>query len=190
MSITLIEALQQVEDFRAKRGQRYPLWVILLLVVLGTLNGCTSYQALEEFAQRHYQALIEYLQLSYKRLPSDSTVRRALMGVDFAQLAEAFMEWAKPYIDNDESRWFAIDGKGLNGSITAPCQAHQQFVNLVSVFSQSQGIVVALEHYRSNQGSEIAVVEALIAALDLQAVTYTLDAAHCQKNGQDNYRAG
>lgn len=78
MSITLIEALQQVENFRAQCGQRYPLWVILLLVVLGTLNGCSSYQALETFAQRHYQALVDHLQLSYKRLPLDSTVRRAL----------------------------------------------------------------------------------------------------------------
>ena len=52
MSITLIEVLQQVQDFRAKRGQRYPLWAILLLVVLGTLNGATSYQGLEAFAQR------------------------------------------------------------------------------------------------------------------------------------------
>jgi hypothetical protein len=181
MSPTLIEALQQVEDFRAKRGQRYPLWVILLLVVLGTLNGATSYQALEEFAQRHYQALIDHLQLSYKRLPSDSTVRRALMGVDFTQLVQAFMTWTAPYRDHEDSRWFAIDGKGLNGSSTAPCEAHQQFVNLVSVFSHSQGLVVALEPYRSNQDSEIAVVERLIAALDLQAVTYTLDAAHAQK---------
>ena len=181
MRLTLIEALQQVEDFRAKRGQRYPLWVILLLVVLGTLNGATSYQALEEFAQRHYPALVHHLHLPYKRLPSDSTLRRALMGVDFRQLAQAFMNWAKPYLDRDEARWFAIDGKGLNGSLTDPCEAHQQFVNLVSVFSHAQGIVVAMEQYRSNQGSEITVVEALIAALDLPAVTYTMDAAHAQK---------
>lgn len=186
MRISLIEALQQVEDFRAKRGQRYPLWVILFLVVLGTLNGATSYQALEEFAQRHYPALVSRLQLPYPRLPSDSTLRRALMGVDFTHLANAFRDWAKPYIDLDESRWFALDGKGLNGSITAPCDAHQQFVSLVSVFSHSQGLVVAMEQYRSNQGSEIAVVEALIAALDLQAVTDTMDAAHAQKNGQDD----
>jgi hypothetical protein len=104
------------------------------------------------------------------------------MGVDFAQLAAVFVNWAKPYVERDSSRWFAIDGKGLNGSIVAPCEAHQQFVNLVSVFSQSQGIVVAMEQYRSNQGSEIEVVEALIRALDLQAVIYTMDAAHCQKN--------
>ena len=36
--------------------------VMLLLVILGTLNRCTSYQALEAFAQRHYQALVNYLQ--------------------------------------------------------------------------------------------------------------------------------
>ena len=51
-------------------------------------------------------------------------------------------------------------------------------------------MVVAMEQYRSNQSSEIAVVEALIAALDLQAVTDTMDAAHAQKNGQDDDRAG
>lgn len=159
-------------------------------MVLGTLNGATSYQALEAFAQRHYEALVEHLQLSYKRLPSDSTLRRALMGVDFTQLTQAFVVWAKPYLDLDESRWFALDGKGLNGSITAPCEAHQQFVNLVSVFSHSQGLVVAMVPYRSNQGSESAVVEALLAALDLEAVTYTMAAAHAPKNGQDDDRAG
>lgn len=190
MSTTLITALQQVEDFRAKRGQRYPLWVILLLVVLGTLNGATSYQALEEFAQRHYSALVTHLQLSWNRLPSDSTLRRALMGVDFAQLAPAFSTWAQPFVEQDESRWFDLDGKGLNGSITAPCDAHQQFITLVSVFSHSQGIVVAMEPYQSNQGSEIEVVARLIATLNLQAVTYTLDAAHTQKNGEDDHRAG
>jgi hypothetical protein len=41
--MTLIEALQTVPDYRAKRGRRYQLWVILLLIVLGTLNGCRSW---------------------------------------------------------------------------------------------------------------------------------------------------
>jgi hypothetical protein len=190
MSVTLIEALQAVPDYRAKRGQRYRLWVILLLIVLGTLNGCTSYQALEEFAARHYQALITHLQLPYSRLPSDSTIRRAMMGVDFTQLASAFAQWAAPLVDEDEERWFAVDGKGLNGSIVAPCEAHQQFVNLVSVFSHARGLTVATEAYQSHQGSEMKTVEQLLASLELEAVRYTLDAAHCQKNGQDHHRAG
>ncbi len=190
MSVTLIEALQTVPDYRAKRGQRYPLWVILLLVVLGTLNGCTSYQALEEFAARHYEALVSHLELPYSRLPSDSTIRRAMMGVDFTHLATAFAQWASPLVEADEERWYAVDGKGLNGSIVAPCEAHQQFVNLVSVFSHAQGLTVATDAYQSHQGSEIETVEQLLEALNLEAVRYTLNAAHGQKNSPDHHQSG
>ncbi len=188
--MTFIEALQTVPDYRAKRGRRYQLWVILLLIVLGTLNGCTSYQALEEFAARHYAALVTHLQLSCSRLPSDSTIRRAMMGVDFTQLATAFTQWAAPLVEADEAGWFAVDGKALNGSIVAPCEAHQQFINLVSVFSHARGLTVATDAYHSHQDSEIATVERLLGALNLEAVRYTLDAAHCQKNSQDHHPPG
>jgi spore cortex formation protein SpoVR/YcgB (stage V sporulation) len=93
-------------------------------------------------------------------------------------------------VGEDEARWFAVDGKGLNGSIVAPCEAHQQFVNLVSVFSHAWGLTVATDAYRSDQGSEIETVQQLLADLELEAVSYTLDAMHCQKNGQDHRRAG
>ena len=53
MGVNLIEALSQVKDFRAARGQRYPLWLVLLLVIMGTMSGCRGYGALEEFGRRH-----------------------------------------------------------------------------------------------------------------------------------------
>lgn len=56
MAANLIEELLKVEDFRAARGKRYPLWLILLLVVMGTMSGCLGYQALEDFGRRHHQA--------------------------------------------------------------------------------------------------------------------------------------
>ena len=82
MGANLIEALSQVKDFRAARGQRYPLWLVLLLVIMATMSGCTGYGALEEFARRHHQALVKRLSLPSKRLPSDSTFRRILMNID------------------------------------------------------------------------------------------------------------
>jgi len=35
---SLIAALQGIKDYRAPRGKRYPLWVMLLLVILWTLS--------------------------------------------------------------------------------------------------------------------------------------------------------
>lgn len=49
MKANLLEALTQVQDFRAPRGRRYPLWLLLLLVIMGTMSGCLGYRALEDF---------------------------------------------------------------------------------------------------------------------------------------------
>ena len=78
MGANLITSLREIRDFRAYRGRRYPLWLILLLVVMGTISGCQSYYALEDFGVRHYQAVSEQLGLTVTRLPSDTTFRRIL----------------------------------------------------------------------------------------------------------------
>ncbi|NES79419.1 MULTISPECIES: transposase family protein, partial [unclassified Okeania] len=48
--MNLLQILAQLPDFRAARGRRYPLWLVLLLVIMGTMSGCFSYCALEDFA--------------------------------------------------------------------------------------------------------------------------------------------
>lgn len=83
MEANLLQSLQEMRDFRSAQGRRYPLWLILLLVIMGTISGCRGYQALEDFGVRHYQALSEKLGLTVKRLPSDTTFRRVLERLDF-----------------------------------------------------------------------------------------------------------
>ena len=61
MGANLITSLQELGDFRASQGRRYPLWLILLLVVMGTISGCRSYYALEDFGARHYEAVSKQL---------------------------------------------------------------------------------------------------------------------------------
>lgn len=39
MGANLITSLQEIKDFRTSQGRRYPLWLILLLVVMGTISG-------------------------------------------------------------------------------------------------------------------------------------------------------
>ena len=89
MAVNLIQSLQKIKDFRASRGRRYPLWLILLLIVMGTVSGCRSYYALEDFGVRHYGAVSKKLGLTVTRLPSDTTFRRILQKMRFSSTGRA-----------------------------------------------------------------------------------------------------
>src|SRR4028118_441275 len=133
MAANLIQSLQEIRDFRASQGKRYPLWLILLLVVMGTISGCRGYQALEDFGVRHYQAVSEKLGLTVTRLPSDTTFRRILQKLDFQTLAIQFEQWARRSIDIQPGEWVAMDGKSIKGTVTEPGTAYQNFLSMVSL---------------------------------------------------------
>lgn len=187
MGGNLITSLQEIRDFRASQGRRYPLWLILLLIVMGTLSGCRSYQALEDFGVRHYQALSTKLGLTVNRLPSDTTSRRILQRLDFHLLAQQFGQWASSNFDIEPEERVAIDGKSIKGTVKEPQTAYQNFVGMVSVYSNRLGVVLATEQFESKQVSELTVVQTMLEALHLEGVIFTLDALHCQKNYAADY---
>ena len=147
MGANLIQSLQEIRDFRAAQGRRYPLWLILLLVVMGTISGCRSYYALEDFGARHYEAVSKKLGLTVTRLPSDTTFRRILQKLDFQLLAKQFGQWADSTFDTAPGEWVAIDGKSIKGTVTEPRTAYQNFVNMVSVYSSRMGVVLAAQQF-------------------------------------------
>jgi DDE_Tnp_1-associated len=77
LPMNLIEHLQQASDFRTQ--PRYPLWVILVLIIMGTMSGCTGYRGLENFVKRHQKELLELMGLPQSRLPCYSTLRKAMV---------------------------------------------------------------------------------------------------------------
>ena len=188
MGTNLITSLQEIRDFRASQGRRYPLWLILLLVIMGTISGCRSYYALEDFGARHYEAVSEKLGLTATRLPSDTTFRRILQKLDFETLAQQFEQWASRTIDIQPGEWVAMDGKSIKGTVTKPGTAYQNFVNLVSVYSSRQGVVLAAQQFKSKQSSELKVVQTVLDGLQLEGVVFTLDALHCRATfaGEDS----
>ncbi|AFZ30300.1 hypothetical protein Glo7428_1744 [Gloeocapsa sp. PCC 7428] len=50
--MSLIAHLKQVL-YRAARGQRHRLWLVLLLIILGAMIGYWGYRPLAEFTQRY-----------------------------------------------------------------------------------------------------------------------------------------
>ncbi len=182
MAVNLIQSLQEIKDFRTSRGRRYPLWLILLLIVIGTISGCRSYYALEDFGVRHYQAVSEKLGLTVTRLPSDTTFRRILQKLDFQTLAQQFEQWVSSICTLEPGEWVAVDGKSIKSTVTEPGTAYQNFISLVSFYISQQGMVLASQPFELKHNSELKVVQTMLEALNLEGVVFTLDALHCQKN--------
>jgi hypothetical protein len=177
--MSLITHLQQIPDFRTQ--PRYPLWVILLLVIMGTMSGSQGYRALEAFVERHQPVLLELLELPHKRLPSFSTLRRIMIRVDFVALATAFNAWAAETFAPLTVEQIATDGKSIKASVIDYDKSYQDFVSLVSAFRVTQGVVVGLAAMRNAQTSEIATVQTLLDHLQLSGVCFSLDALHTPK---------
>lgn len=180
---TLIAFLKKVKDFRQHRGQRHPLWFILLIVIFGLMTGHLGYRALGDFAKSHQQYLTKYFRISRRQVPSYSTIRRAMMGVDWVDLIQVFNQWASQLtVGNDEVDWLAIDGKSLRSTIAHYRDNQQNFVSIISLFSQTNGLVLNLAQFENKHRSEIHQVQDMVRSLPLQHQVFTLDALHCQKS--------
>jgi hypothetical protein len=141
METHLVEELKKIKDFRINEGKRHPLWLVLLIVIMGTMSGYLGYRALGDFVTRHKQALIETLNIPKNRVPSYSTIRRVMMGINFEEFLEVFNHWAIAPAPPEERRWYSVDGKTLKGSQRSVEEGYKEFVQIASVYSTSQGIV-------------------------------------------------
>jgi hypothetical protein len=181
-TLNLIEHLKQIPDYRKSKGKRHALWLVMLLVLLGTLCGYRGYRPLADFSHQHWQSLCELLELpSDTPIPSYSTFRRVLQRVNFEPIVGLFNQWSQQFIQLIEQTWVATDGKSIRSTLTDYSESYQTFVTTVSAFTHQSGVVLQLQVMDNKQTSEIEVVRQLIGALAGQPIVFTLDALHCQK---------
>jgi len=152
--LILIELLKKVKDFRRLQGQRHPLWLILLLVILGTMMGYMGYRAWARFAQTEGPFMAQALNLKCSRWPSDSTIKRAINGRDSDHLMNIFNEGMNQMnLDKKLSEGVCIDGKSIKITVVNSQSQEQNFVSIVSRFSQETGLVLPLAKLTNKSGS-------------------------------------
>ena len=178
---SLIDYLKQIPDERHAGGRRHPLWLILLIMILGIMSGYWGYRGLGRFVERHRRQLIETLKIPAARVPSYSTLRRVMMQLDYQALTQVFNEWASQYSHNSQGQWIAIDGKSLKNTVNDCYGKQQNFVMMVSAFTHERGEILGVKVMENKKQSEIAAVQELLELLDLKGVVFTMDALHCQK---------
>ena len=177
----LYEMLSQLEDHRRAQGRMHELRFTLILAIMSTMSGFHSLRAMGDFIEKNREDLIKTFKPKNDNLPSYLTINRVLQNVDFDKFTQIFYKWTIDFVEIEDSEWVSIDGKAICGTVSDPHDKKQKFINLVSVFLSKRKQVIHIGKINSGKESEIPKVKKLIKILDLENVTFTIDALHCQK---------
>lgn len=194
--LSLYRALEQVSDHRHKRGVRYPLALVLSLVILGKLAGMTSLAGIAEWVYWRADQLKQMLPGTRASLPCASTYGKVLRQVEAEEVTRLMAAWltrlsATRRCGSEPSRLrsqaeareqhthVALDGKTLRGTLahTAPDQPGQ---HVVALYETQTGIVLAQQAV-PDKGNEITLEAALLTPTHIQGRIVTADAMHTQR---------
>ena len=161
MDKSLIDYLKQIPDHRDSHGLRHPLWLVLLIIIMGMMSGYWGYRQLGRFVERHRRELIKRLQIPKARVPSYSVIRRVMVKLDYKELEKVFKQGRQQYSLIPGAEWISVDGKSLKNTVNNYDNAKQNFINCVSAFSHQRKLILGVKMMENKQESEINVVRDL-----------------------------
>lgn len=182
-----LEILGSIADCRRSAGKRHSLGVVVFLTILAIINGSRGYRAIGDFIKSNSDFLLSHLPLEKPRLPSQSTVRRVMQGIEPSDLNQALQKWedlsaneSSLAVNQAEEVW-AVDGKSLRGTLVEGQGSGQNFRSLLSILAVFRGQVIAGRGFENGHSSELTELQNWLLDLDLNQKLLTLDALHCQK---------
>jgi predicted transposase YbfD/YdcC len=165
---------QSLPDPRHARGRRYPWWVLLTMIMAALASGQTHPQAMRQWVEEHGDQLQARL---WQRLPSGSTLRRALRSIDVLDLENRLRQWMAAQVERPvqtiQAR--ALDGKTLRGT-----GQHGHPVHVVEEVLHGSGLVL-WEQAVAAKSNEVPLVQYMLADRDLTGLLFTMDALHTQE---------
>ncbi len=175
---SLGECLRTLTDKRHRRGIRYRLDVLLVLLVLAKLGGADHPSAIGDWLLSRSKALRTALHLPWPRLPHTNTFRRIMEEVvSPEELETALRAFVRTLPGVGRSVLIAIDGKTVRGTIGAE---HPQGEHLLCAYLPREGVVL-VQVPAGVKDNEISVAPTLLQALDLRGKVVMGDAMHTQR---------
>jgi predicted transposase YbfD/YdcC len=174
---SLYARLQGLSDKRKRRGLRYSLAMILVIIMLAKTCGESHPSGIAEWAQHRTGLLVDLLKLKRKTMPDDSTYRRILAEVvsveELEQVSSEYLSGKKFF---GKQVLMAIDGKVLRGTL----DDKQNGTYLLAAYLPKEGIVL-MEVAIEGKGSEIPAAAKVLKSIDLREKVVMGDALHTQR---------
>ncbi len=174
---SLYARFEALEDQRHDRGKRYPLALVLALVVLAKLAGEDHPDGIAQWARARAGSLREVLSFRRQSMPCANTYRRVLSALDCGEFEEMVRQFLQAQPGAGQSVLISLDGKTLRGTIPT---GSSQGVHLLSAYMPAEGLVLLQVAVESKE-NEISAAPRLLAALDLRGKIVAGDAMFTQR---------
>jgi predicted transposase YbfD/YdcC len=174
---SLYARFQGLNDKRKRRGLRYSLVLILMIIMLAKTCGENHPSGIAEWAKHRSELLVDWFKLKRKKMPDHMTYRRILADiVNVEELERVSSEYLSGQECYGKQVLVAIDGKVLRGTL----DDHQNGTYLLAAYLPSEGIVL-MEVAIPGKGSEIPAAPIVLKSIDLREKIVMGDALHTQR---------
>jgi predicted transposase YbfD/YdcC len=170
--------LMELPDLRARRGRRYELALLLLVVVLAKLAGQDKPEGIAEWVKLRAAFFEEVFQLQRPLTPHAMTYRRVLANSALAAALDTLTrEYLLSWPQAGHSVQIALDGKTLRGTIAAEAV---RALHLLAAYLPAEGVVL-MQAEVAGHTNEIPMAPHVLKVLDLQGKIVTGDALLAQR---------
>lgn len=175
---SLYDRLEQLTDKRHARGKRYPLGLLLLLLMLAKLAGEDRPQGIAEWVRARLSDLLEWLPVTRESLPCANTYRTAVsQAVEPGELQQQISEFLGAQTGGTASVLVAFDGKTMRGTLH---RDNPTGVHLLAAYHPQSGLVLAQVQVGAKT-NEITAAPQVLKSLDLRGKVVMGDALHTQR---------
>ena len=192
---TIVQAFEKVKDRRKRRGKRYPLALLLTLLMLGKMAGERTVSGVVDWVQERKEWLKKQLDWP-KAFPVNATYTQVLAQCDAEEVRQVIMriicqsreEREKQRSvqserdqqrNKEELKHTAMDGKALRGTQKHRSE-NQPPVHLLSLYECETGILIGQQALEQKK-NEITGAKAFLHPSFLKGRIVTTDAMHTQK---------
>ena len=173
--------LNKLEDPRDKRGVRYKLSDLVLLMIYGVLSGCMEATEIEEYVEFQFEYFNKLIGL--KQVPSHDTFSRMLRLINFENLIEVLGEWLNTYYPEQVKMYkgkkvLHIDGKAVKAA-TKKSEGEKPVYLMNSMYEG--GSISLYTNKIGKKDNEVTFIPKYLERFNLEDTIVTIDAIGCNK---------
>jgi len=167
---------KRLDDPRRPWGnKRHELIDVIVIVLLGIICGCETWQDIRDYGTVKRKWLRSFLKLP-NGIPSEATFRRLIATIRAESLERIYREWVRPYVGGCYGKQVCIDGKSVRGTNRRGAMK----LHMISMWVREDGISLG-QIKTEEKSNEITAIPQLLDSVDIRGSIVTIDAMGCQR---------